>query len=127
MKTVLKGYLDGSTPQVRAQVDENRVLVLGKEGNLELTLDTGFSADISVPAEVLDRLNVEHVGFENYVLATGAISHMPVYRGKVRIGRNEIEARFIPADFLVGTELMAKAASRLVVDFERETVTLQRR
>ncbi len=127
MRTLIKGRIAEFTPQVLGRVAEDGVLVLGEAGDLEFTVDTGFSAGISLPESDLRRLAVEHIGFEPYVLATGEVIELSVYYGKVRLRGQEVEVRFIPADFLIGMEFMASVASRLVVDFDRQALVLQRR
>ena len=62
MKTILAGWIEGFVPKVREYINDEDVLVLKEVNQLEFTVDTGFSAGISLPEELLDTMDIEPMG-----------------------------------------------------------------
>ncbi|MFQ6057891.1 MAG: hypothetical protein ACE5MB_03295 [Anaerolineae bacterium] len=123
MKTLIRGEIIDFAPLFNAYLREDG-LVLGKEGDLLLTVDTGFSGGIALPKKRLDEMDVEFIGYDTFTLATGEVVELPMFLGKVIIKNYEVETWFIPGDLLVGMEFLSMAGSVLTLDFEDATVEL---
>jgi hypothetical protein len=63
---------------------------------------------------------------EFFRLATGEIVELPVFLGKVIIKDFEVEACFIPEDWLLGMEFLSAVGQELVLNFAEGTVKLTR-
>jgi predicted aspartyl protease len=122
MTTLIQGEIIDFVPLFKACVMKEE-LVLG-EGDVLLTVDTGFSGGIALPWEILDELEVEFIGHNTFTLATGEVVELPMFLGKVIVKDHEIETWFIPADLLVGMEFLSIVGSALTLDFEDATVKL---
>jgi len=125
MKVLIKGDIIDFVPVFNAYIDEGR-LIINKDGNLSLTVDTGFSGGIALPPNVLNNLNLELAFYDTFRLATGEIVELPVFIGEVTIGNSEVETWFIPGDYLLGMEFLSFAGSVLLLDFENEEVKLMK-
>ena len=96
-----------------------------KDGSEELLIDTGFTGAIALPRRLLRRLRLEFVAIDSFTLATGEMVDLPAYTGMARIGRRRVRTWFIPGDRLIGMDFLRSVYSRLVLDFETDSVTLQ--
>jgi hypothetical protein len=63
---------------------------------------------------------------EFFRLATGEIEELPAFLGKVIINDFEVEAWFIPGDWLLGMEFLSAVGQELVLNFAEGTVKLTR-
>ncbi|MFQ6087650.1 MAG: hypothetical protein ACE5K0_01945 [Candidatus Methanofastidiosia archaeon] len=124
MRTLIRVEIEDFVPFFNGFVDEDGTLVLQKDGDFPLTVDTGFSGAIALPEEILERMNVELIDFGIFRLATGNEVELPVFWGKIVIGDYEIETWFIPGDSLLGMEFFSLAGSYLSLDFKKEEVNL---
>ena len=122
MTTLIRGEITDFVPLFKACVMKEE-LVLG-EGDILLTVDTGFSGGIALPWEILDEMEVEFIGHNTFTLATGEVVELPMFLGKVIVKDHGIETWFIPADWLVGMEFLSIAGSVLTLDFKGATVEL---
>ena len=122
MTTLIQGEIIDFVPLFKACVMKEG-LVLG-EGDVLLTVDTGFSGGIALPWEILDEMEVEFIGHNTFTLATGEVVELPMFLGKVIVKDHEIETWFIPADWLVGMEFLSIVGNALTLDFEDATVEL---
>lgn len=120
----LTGRIHENCPIVRARLKDG-VLILGKTGPEELLIDTGFTGAIAVPRRLLRRLRLEFVAIDSFTLATGQTVDLPAYTGMVRIGGRQVRTWFIPGDFLIGMDFLRSVYSRVVLDFQTDSVTLQ--
>ena len=127
MKTLVRGKIEDFVPFFNGFVDEYGMLVVQKNGDLSLTVDTGFSGGIALPKETLDGMDVELIDFGIFRLATGDEVELPVFWGKVVVSTHEIETWFIPGDSLLGMEFLSLAGSILKLDFGKEEVKLVER
>ncbi len=59
MSVLMKGNIIDFIPFFRGSLDENNKLVISDDGDLFLTVDTGFSGGIALPLDVLTKLEVE--------------------------------------------------------------------
>jgi predicted aspartyl protease len=125
MKSLLLGNIVDYVPFFNAYVDDDRKLVLDEDGDLSMTVDTGFSGGIALPLDVIEDMNLELATFDTFTLATGEIVELPVFLGKVVIKGDEIETWFISGDFLLGMEFLCSVGSSLLLDFRKDTVKLQ--
>ncbi len=120
----LAGRIEENCPVLRARVKDG-VLILAKTGPEKLLIDTGFTGAIALPRRLLKRLRLEFVAFDSFTLATGQIVDLPAYTGMVTIGRWEVRTWFIPGDLLIGMDFLRSVYSKVVLDFEMDSVTLQ--
>lgn len=121
---ILAGRIRENCPVVRGRVKDG-ILILGKTGPEEMLIDTGFTGAIALPRRLLRRLRLDFIAVDSFTLATGQMVDLPAYTGMVRIGRREVRTWFIPGDFLVGMDFLRSISSRVVIDFETDSVTLQ--
>jgi predicted aspartyl protease len=126
MKKLIGGRIINFVPFFGACLNEGKNLVLSEGGDLSLTVDTGFSGGIALPLEILDEMDLKIIDFDTFRLATGEVTELPVFLGKVFIGEHGIETWFIPGDSLVGMEFLCTAGSVLSLDFKVETVKLMK-
>ena len=118
MSASIKGEIEALVPVIKARVVEG-ALVMDDEGDLSLTVDTGFSGSIALPGELIDDIGAELVDFGVFRLATGKQVELPVHWGRVLVGDEEIETWFIPGDSLLGMEFLTLIGSTLALDLER--------
>ncbi|MFQ6042942.1 MAG: hypothetical protein ACE5PV_18985 [Candidatus Poribacteria bacterium] len=124
MRDFVRGGIEAFVPFFNDFVNKDGTLVIQENGNLPLTVDTGFSGGIALPEEILGEMNIELIDFGIFRLATGDEVELAVFWGKVLIRDFEIETWFIPGDSLLGMEFLSLAGSVLRFDFEREEVRL---
>jgi predicted aspartyl protease len=123
MRILLRGEIRDFVPSFGASVEDGR-LVLHKDGDFSLTVDTGFSGGIALPEEILQEMGVELIDFGIFRLATGDEVELPVFWGRVVVKDYEIETWFIPGDSLLGMEFLSLAGSSLSIDFRGEEIEL---
>ncbi|MGQ9630030.1 MAG: hypothetical protein ACUVXI_06895 [bacterium] len=58
-------------------------------------------------------MGIEFFGYDTFTLATGDIAELPMYLGKVVVGKYEIETWFIPGESLLGMEFLSSTGSVL--------------
>lgn len=124
MRTLIQGEIIDFAPLFKAYVRKEGLL-LGKEGDILLTVDTGFNGGIALPQKMLGEMDVEFIGYDTFTLATGEVVELPMFLGKVIIKGQQIEIWFIPDDLLVGMEFLSLAGKLLTLNFEGATVELR--
>ena len=118
MTASIQGEIEALVPVIKARI-VGGALVMDPEGDLPLTVDTGFSGSIALPGDLIDDLGAELVDFGVFRLATGKQVELPVHWGKVLVGDEVIETWFIPGDSLLGMEFLTLIGSTLSLDLER--------
>lgn len=126
MKTLIKGNIEKFVPVFRGLLNKNAVFTLTDSGDISMTVDTGFSGGIALPAKILEKMNIELVDYDTFRLATGKIIELPVFMGKVVVKNHEIETWFIPGDFLLGMEFLSSAGSALLLNFKENDIRLMK-
>ena len=101
-------------------------LFFDEEGDILLTVDTGFSGGIALPQKMLDEMDVEFIGYDTFTVATGEIVELPIFLGKAIIKDRVIETWFIPGDLLIGMEFLSIVSRVLTFNFEEALVELRR-
>lgn len=86
----IRGLIRDQAPVIAGRVDSSGKLCLGRRGPQRFILDTGFTGAMAVPEEMLSSLDVEHIGYDTFTLATGQEVELPVFLGEVRIGRRRV-------------------------------------
>jgi predicted aspartyl protease len=125
MNMLIQGEILDFVPLFKAYVRKGGLL-LGEEGNILITVDTGFSGGIALPQEMLNEMDAEFIGYDTFTLATGEVVELPMFLGKVVIKAQELETWFIPGDLLVGMEFLSTAGKVLTLNFEEAIVELRR-
>lgn len=126
MTTLLQGSILDHVPVFNASV-ENDIVLFREKGDLCFTVDTGFTGSIALPQGVIDGMELELIGFENFMLATGDLVKLPMYVGTVRFAeQGEMQTWFIPGASLLGMEFLSSAGSALALNFNDQTVRLLR-
>jgi predicted aspartyl protease len=125
MRTLIQGEIIDFAPLFKAYVKKEGLL-FGEEGNILLTVDTGFNGGIALPWETLDEMDVEFIGCATFTLATGEVVELPMFLGKAIIKNQGIETWFIPGDLLAGIEFLSIAGKVLTLNFEEAIVKLKR-
>lgn len=124
MTSVLRGPILHRVPFFKASIERGTIR-FHDDGNLRLTVDTGFTGSIALPQGMIEQMRLQLIGHENFALATGDLVRLPMFLGAARFHRREqIQAWFIPGDFLLGMEFFASMGSRLVLDFAEEMARL---
>ena len=106
MKTVIQGAIVDFVTFFNAYIDDEGNLALNEDGDLSMTVDTGFSGGIALPLDVIEDMDLELATFDTFTLATGEVVELPVFLGKAVIKDDEIETWFISGDFLLGMEFL---------------------
>jgi clan AA aspartic protease len=76
---------------IRGKVTESRTVLIafgiadhaGRLWSFEAALDTGFSGDLSLPYNVIERLKLSLSGQRSFILANGQGAVMNAYSGKI--------------------------------------------
>jgi len=123
MKKLIGRFVDYS-PIIRTSISPQEKLRIGR-GSYLLVIDSGFTGDISAPAEILDKLSLEYAGTMPFQLADRTIVWKDLWGGTILLGDDEYEALFIEGDFLLGMELASDLFSYFLIDFIKEKVILQ--
>jgi len=121
---LIRGEIVDFIPLFKSCVREKE-FILAEDGNILLTIDTGFSGGIALPQKMLDEINIEFIGYDAFTLATGEIVELPIFLGKVIVENQEIETWFIPGDLLVGMEFLSTAGKVLTLNFEESIIELR--
>lgn len=125
MRTLLRGSIEDLVPFFWSRL-ESGMLVLGDDGTIPLTVDTGFNGGIALKPEVIEKLEKELVGRVVYTLATGDSVELPVYSFKVVIAKKEIQTSLIPGDSLIGMEFLSSVGSMLSLNLRKNTIRLSK-
>ncbi len=123
----VRGLIKDQAPVLTGRVDRRGKLCLGGRGPHRFIVDTGFTGAVAVPEEMLSSLNVEHIGYDTFMLATGQEVELPVFLGEVKIGHRRVQTWFIAGDHLIGMEFLGVAFSLFQIDFRRGTWALEPR
>lgn len=123
MKTMFRGKIEGFVPFIKAKMD-NRTLVITADGNLPMTVDTGFSGGIALPLKLIKRIGLEPVVYDRFRLGTGKVVDLPVFLGRVLLKNKTIETWFIPGDSLIGMEFLYSVGSDLTFNLKKKTLRL---
>lgn len=121
----VRGMIKDQAPVLAGWVDSKGKLCLGRRGPQSFIVDTGFTGAIAVPEEMLSSLDVEHIGYDTFMLATGQEVELPVFLGEVRIARRRVQTWFIAGEHLIGMEFLGVAFSLFQIDFRRGTWALE--
>ena len=119
----MKGSIIDFVPFFKGSFAKNK-LVISKDGDFFLTVDTGFSGGIALPLDTLKKLELELVFYDTFKIATGEIIELPVFLGKAMINKADVETWFIPGDYLLGMEFLTEAGSILYFDLKTGEVNL---
>ena len=90
-------------------------------------VDTGFSGELCLSAQLIDRLAMEFAFVERYELANGEVLVEDVFRGTIEFDGQEREVDLIltaSTDSLVGASLLQ--AYILHIDYPRRIVEIER-
>jgi clan AA aspartic protease len=98
-----------------------QVVVHDDQGNkhpLEVTVDTGFNAFMTLPSALIQQLGLRKSGQVQVILADGRARSCPVYRAVVDWDGIPVDIEVEAAEFrpLIGTSLLR--GFRLTVDME---------
>ena len=120
----IQGFIRDQAPVIAGRVDHSGRLCLGRRGLQSFIVDTGFTGALAAPEEMLSSLDVEHVGYDTFTLATDQEVELSVFLGEVRIGRRRVQTWFIAGDNLIGMEFLGAAFPLFEIDFRRGTCAL---
>lgn len=81
MRTLVRGSIRNLVPSFSASVSEDGTLILRENGDLSMTVDTGFTGGIALPEEILETMNVQLISHGLFRLATGNEVELPMYWG----------------------------------------------
>jgi predicted aspartyl protease len=123
MKTIFRGEINDFVPFIKASINDG-MLAITDDGNLSMTVDTGFSGGIALPLKLIKRLGLEQVVYDRFQLGTGKFVDLPVFLGKVIVKNKAIETWFIPGDSLIGMEFLYSIGSALNFDLKKDVVKL---
>jgi len=121
---LLEGTILNRAPIVSAVIDKAGNLNLVTNGDYGFVVDTGFTGDLAVPYNLIPKLNLKFIGYEEFGLATRRVIELPVYYGWVKVKSRRYKVKIIPGDELLGMNFLEKAASKLIVDFKKDAVKL---
>jgi len=125
MRTLIRGEIRNFTPYFKASIEKGQ-LVFRENGNLLITIDTGFGGGIALPEEVLRKMKVILISYGVFKLATGDEIELPIFWGKISIRRYEIETWFTYGEFLAGMEFLSSVGTYLSFDFKKREVRLMK-
>ena len=63
MRTLIQGEIINFVPTFKAYIRESS-LAFDSDGDIFLTVDTGFDGEIMLPQIILDDMNLEFMGFK---------------------------------------------------------------
>ena len=126
MNLLIQGEIVDYVPFFKAYLEDKGNLVLDEDGDFSMTVDTGFSGGIALPLGVIEDMDLELATFDTFTIATGEVIELPVFLGMVSIKGYGIETWFIPGDYLLGMEFLYSAGSILFLDFNDDTVNLEK-
>ncbi len=78
----MKGFFKNGCPIVKLNIQEKEIDIL---------LDTGFNGHIMLPQEIINKLNLEQIGFSDFSTASGEEHQTNVYKAKIKFFEDEIE------------------------------------
>jgi len=127
METVVRGSIEEFVPRLRASLGMGE-LILHEEGDIILVVDTGFSGAVALPGGILRKMDLQYIGMDEFILADGTATILPIFQGKLRIENWDYKTWFVPlgTDFLLGMEALSKIGRALLLDFEDKLVELHR-
>ena len=95
----MKGFFKYGCPTINLIINQNKI---------EALLDTGFNGDLMLPQKIIDKLNLEEIGFSDFTTASGETKKTKVYKSAVKLFDREIETSVLSTDSdfsLAGMEL----------------------
>ncbi len=101
-------------------------MVFEEQGNIRLTVDTGFAGWLALPRAVIRQTNLRLRGRILVTLADGRQVWVRVFRGRVRLGNQRIQTAVLEAEPLVGMQFMNAVADKLELDFQKKRWRLRR-
>ena len=126
MEVVLKGSIKDKIPLFNAKINKNCILEFLPGGVIPITADTGFTEGIALPSSILNRLNIEFVGYDSFELANGQSIMVKIYYGYVIVGDKKVETTFIEGEHLMGMAFMSSIANMFKVDFMKKKISLEK-
>jgi predicted aspartyl protease len=124
MKVLVRGKIANFVPTFTGYLNKGVLDIGNANEDLSLTVDTGFSGGIALPQKILNKMKIEFFGYDTFTLATGEVTELPMFLGKVIVGTHEIKTWFIPGDSLLGMEFLSATGSLLLLNFKNQTVQL---
>ena len=124
MEIVISGKIEEYVPFFNAYFNSEGDLALAENGDISMTVDTGFNGGISLPFETINKMGLEFMNFTTFELANGEMVELPVFLGKVVIKDCEFATFFIPGNNLLGMEFLSDAGSVLSFNFNKSEVKL---
>ena len=107
MKNILTGKVKDFVPSFYAKIEHGRI-ILRENGNLALTVDTGFNDYFALPKQILAQLDLEYVAMETFILANGTFADIKTYQGEVNVGGKIFHTLLIEGDFLISVNDVVK-------------------
>jgi len=98
---------------------------LANNRTVECVVDTGFTAGLMLPREIIESASLPIIGKERFQLVSGHFIVASLALVEINwLGRRQLVRAVISdgSDALIGTELLD--GNRLVVDYIRDQVTL---
>ena len=95
-----------------------------KDRTLALVVDTGFEGMLALPESLINRLDFDYVGQEDFRMADNQIRPLPVYLIPVIVGKKRGLGHVIAAQALLGMEFISTWGSRLELDVMNKKVKL---
>lgn len=85
----MKGFFVFGTPALTVMLQNKEVNAL---------LDTGFTGQLMLPEEIIDKLKLEQIGVSDYLMASGEGRVTNVYRGAMQFFNEEKEIIVLSTD-----------------------------
>ena len=125
MSDLLVGHIRSLVPCLQATLKTGK-LIFQNRGEINFTVDTGFTGSIAMPLPLLRKLDFELRAYETFRLATGEERELPIYWGDVWIHNQSFKTWFVPGDPLLGMEFLSIVGSQLVLLFKQKLLLLKK-
>lgn len=112
----MKGFFRFGSPIIELSIEGKKI---------EVVLDTGFNGHIMLPKKIINDINLEQIGFSDYMTASGEGKLTNVYKAKIEFFDEEIEVPVLATDAnfsLVGMELFHNC--RIIIERYRNVIEI---
>ena len=114
----MKGFFIYGSPIIELNIENKK---------LQLLLDTGFNGQIMLPKKLIRNLNLEPIGFSDYLTVSREKKLTKVYKCKIEFFNETIEMIVLSTDSnfsLAGMELFHKC--RIIIERHKDLIEINK-
>ncbi len=124
MRENICGEIIDNVPFIPAMI-EDEGLSIDNHGTQNVMVDTGFTGDIAIPLDLIRRMGLSFLLYEDFELANGEVITHPVFLGRVLVGGLLLDTLVVPGEWMIGMTLLGRIGDELSLDFRLGCVMIR--